>query len=308
VPKALLTWVVVSEERLASIFRAETPGVENFRVEPGLGAAIKDAFICGRSAFPTIQPDEESFARHLARAVARKADGATLATLAIADLYLACACLLGIAGAAETLVALHGPAIRRRVKRVVGRANGEEIVQQILFDLLVGSESSRPELTDYSGRAPLTRWLEVIAHRAAIHWQRTERAQAQLPERVAVQPRSEDQTPTDDALFREQHAAQFQQALKEALKQIPPQDRAILRLHLVNNVRVEKIGKMLGVSQPTASRWLAKARQRVLTDTKLILRETLAISSREIESLARLLGERLDSSIAGLLTTDKAKD
>ena len=92
--------------------------------------------------------------------------------------------------------------------------------------------------------------------------------------------------------------------MKDALAKAPESDRAILRLHVVNNVSVEKIGKMLGVSQSTASRWLAKARAEVLANVKSILKERSRISSAEIESLARLLASRLDLSISQALTSE----
>lgn len=107
----------------------------------------------------------------------------------------------------------------------------------------------------------------------------------------------------DAALFRDRYLDDFEQSLKEALGRAPEQDRAVLRLHMVNNVSVEKIGKMLGVAQSTASRWLAKARENVLADLKSTLQQRLGIASAEIQSLADLLASRLDLSMSQLLKT-----
>ena len=71
-------------------------------------------------------------------------------------------------------------------------------------------------------------------------------------------------------------------------------------------VSVEKIGRVLGVSQSTASRWLAKARESVLRDLKSFLKARLEISSVEIESLAGLLASRLDLSISRVLEVTSA--
>jgi RNA polymerase sigma-70 factor, ECF subfamily len=304
----LLAWLVTSEDRLAAIFCAAMPESQASRLESGLGSAIKDAFVRGCAAFSTLRVDEESFTRHLAHALARRSDSATLVKLAIEDLYLVCACMTDVPGAAKLLVSRHEPGIKRTVERVVGKGNGEEIIQQILSDLLLGSDGSPPELTQYAGRAPLVRWLDVVAQRAAQRWQVTERLHARIAGLAAVEPSPSGQTPIDTALFREQYGSDFQRALQEALKRVPKENRAILRLHLVNNVSVEKIGKMLGVSQPTASRRLARARECVLRDMTRVLKERLKISSREIQSLAGLLGDRLDFSIARLLKTAEAQD
>jgi RNA polymerase sigma-70 factor (ECF subfamily) len=75
----------------------------------------------------------------------------------------------------------------------------------------------------------------------------------------------------------------------------------LLRLHLVNGLTVEAIGKMYGVSQPTASRWLAAARATLLDDIKATLAARLGASSEELASLAGLVASRLDLSLSALL-------
>ncbi len=289
------------EARLEAAFLAEIPLVHGPRLGPGLAAGIRAAVDRGQSAFPELSVDDEAFARHLARAFGRRTDAVPLEDLMFDDLYLACACAAGDARAASMLVGRHGGTIRRSIERSAGKPNSEEIFQGVLSDLLVGTERSAPEIGNYAGRAPLCRWLEVVAHRAALRWSRSQRAQAKVGGRVAIEPRLEVETPTELALFRQRYRWDFEEALKEALQRTTQKDRVILRLYVVNNVSVEKIGKMLGVSQPTASRWLAKAREKVLADLKAILKERVKISSGEIESLALLLGSRLDLSISEIL-------
>ena len=41
----------------------------------------------------------------------------------------------------------------------------------------------------------------------------------------------------------------FEEALRDALARVPERERVLLRLHLVNGVTVDKIGKMFDVSQ-----------------------------------------------------------
>ena len=142
-----------------------------------------------------------------------------------------------------------------------------------------------------------------MAQRAALLWLRRERTRATVAVRAGFEPPPGADTPVDAGLFRDRYLDDFETSLKEALGRAPEQDRAVLRLHMVNNVSVEKIGKMLGVAQSTASRWLAKARENVLADLKGTLQQRLGIASAEIESLAGLLASRLDLSMSRILKT-----
>lgn len=280
---------------------AEIAWGERSRLTFGVNGQIEAATARGRAAFPTLPVDDEAFAGHMERALKRMSDSAIVADLAAEDLYLAYACLTGVPGAAGALMARHGDLVRRTVERLAGKSNADEIVQDLFSRLIVGSVGSAPEIEDYAGRGPLARWLEVVAQRAALMWLRTERRKANIAGRAAMEPRAATETPPEAVLFREWHGSAFEQALKAALQRVPTKDRAILRLHFIDGVGTEKIGKMLGVSQPTASRWLKKVRLGILADLKLSLRRELKMSSNEIGSLASLATRRLESSIAQLL-------
>ena len=294
---------MASDDRLEAAFLAELSPSDRERFGDQLKADISAACARGREAFAELPLDDETFARHLARAAVRMPDGAALSSLVAEDLYLACACLLGAPGAADTLMAQQRSVIRRAVELTAPRANVEEIEQGVLTTLLVGSPERPPEIGAYAGRAPLARWVEVVAQRASLLWLRSERARATVAVRAGFEPPLGGDTPMDAALFRDRYLEDFEKSLKEALGRAPEQDRAVLRLHMVNNVSVEKIGKMLGVAQSTASRWLAKARESVLADLKSTLQQRLGIASAEIESLADLLASRLDLSMSQLLKT-----
>jgi RNA polymerase sigma-70 factor (ECF subfamily) len=296
---------VLSEDGLERVFLCEVAAADRHRFEPDLAADLSAALARGRAAFSEIALPDHAFARHLARAATRMSDGARLSELVAEDLYLACACLVGAPGAANAFTSRLHPVIRRSIARMGPKPNTDEIQQEVLAGLLVGSPARPPEIGAYAGRAPLARWVEVVAQRATLVWLRTERARATAAARATVEPRLGADTPMDAAFFRERYLAGFGEALKEALRRAPEQDRAILRLQIVNNVSVEQIGKMLGVAQSTASRWLAKARDNVLVDLKVILNERLGIPSAEVESLADLLVSRLDLSISQVLKADE---
>ena len=87
--------------------------------------------------------------------------------------------------------------------------------QGVLTDLLVGS-AGRPRIGAYAGRAPLARWVEVVAQRAALVWLRSERTRATVSARAGFEPPLGGDTPMEAAFFRERMDA-FERSLKEAL-------------------------------------------------------------------------------------------
>jgi RNA polymerase sigma-70 factor (ECF subfamily) len=258
----------------------------------------------GRRANPGLLVKDSTFVAHLARVVASSGRGAvtSVSELAIEDLFLACACMVQAPGAVIELGRRHGDTIRAAIARLVPGPDGAEIEQQVLAGLMVGSAGSPPKIGTYAGKAPLDRWLQVTAQRAALTWLRARRADVRARKHVAAQPQSEATHP-ETAYLRERYRADFEAALQGALERLSQRDRALLRLHLVGGLTVESVGKMFGVPQTTTSRWLAKARRALLNDVKSTLHTRLGALSSEIDSLAGLLASDLDISLSRLLKT-----
>jgi RNA polymerase sigma-70 factor (ECF subfamily) len=263
--------------------------------------AVHAAFARGRAAFPELPVDEDVFARHLAGVLGEGAGASDLAALAIEDLYLACACATGVPGAAGTFAGRHGATMRAAIARIVRDADAAEIEQRLSNDLLVGSVSGPPKIGGYAGRSPLERWLGVVAQREALTWLRENRAEARARDAAAAEPAPGGNIHPEIAFLKERYRSDFEQALREALERVAERERVLLRLHLVNGLTVEAIGKMYGVSQPTASRWLAAARETLVADVKATLAGRLGAESDEVASLAGLVASRLDVSISALL-------
>ena len=101
---------------------------------------------------------------------------------------------------------------------------------------------------------------------------------------------------------KQRYRAEFERAMTDALSVLEERDRLLLRLHLVSQISVEKIGGMYGVAQATASRWLASARERVQMEVTRLLRERLGASPDEIASLAGEVASQIDLSISRLLS------
>ena len=74
-----------------------------------------------------------------------------------------------------------------------------------------------------------------------------------------------------------------------------------MRLHLVGGMSVEAIGKMYNVSQSTASRWLATARETVSSEVQRLLGERLRLAHSDVASLAGIVASQLDLSMSRIL-------
>jgi RNA polymerase sigma-70 factor (ECF subfamily) len=103
------------------------------------------------------------------------------------------------------------------------------------------------------------------------------------------------------AFMKEKLRGRFRQALSDALGCLEDRERMIYRMHLVDGLGVEAIGKVYGVSHSTVSRWLAKAREEVIAETQRVLRDEMRLSPAEFDSVAGLVVSQLDLSVSRLL-------
>lgn len=176
-----------------------------------------------------------------------------------------------------------------------------EEVEQRLWDMaLIGSAAAAPKLESYSGRGPLSGWLCVASQRIALMLQRRAAAERRALNGVASEARL---VPRDPELaFIAQHLRdRFQGAIARALHVLDDRERMVYRLHVLDEVGVERLGAMYGVAHSTVSRWLARARAAIIAEAQRILREEMRISSEEFQSLSRILANDLDVSISGVL-------
>ncbi len=296
---------VIEPVPLVAAFRAEIAlrgGPAELCANPTLGAELATACARGRAAFVRVALDDRTFVRYLARVLEkdRKA-GAVLSALALEDLYLACACVEGCEEAMAAFAARYRGTIRESIGRIIAGAESEDVGEQLMQVLLVGSALGPPKIGSYSGRAALERWLSVAARRAALMWLRENQAEGRARRASAAEPVSTDETSVETEYIKERYRGEFEQALTEALERLPERQRILLRLYMVNGVTVEKIGTMFNVGKATVSRWLAAARSTLLADIKEALRTRLGTSSDELASLARMVASRLEVTLPSVL-------
>jgi RNA polymerase sigma-70 factor (ECF subfamily) len=105
----------------------------------------------------------------------------------------------------------------------------------------------------------------------------------------------------DAAYLEARYKPEFEAAVRVAMTRLLPKQRTLLRLHLLDGLTIDVLGVHYKVSRATAARWLAGAREALAEGTRAELVEKLGLTPSQYESLARLLQNRLDVSVASLL-------
>ena len=265
-----------------------------------LEARLNDCFAAGRVAWPDVRLAAETFASHVT------AVSTQIPPRHPADLYLACGCAHAVPGALEALETKLTAEVARSIARSCTSPTAvEEVLQELRASILVARDGRPPRIATYAGTARLSTWLTTAALRIARRTSRREKASERpdpLVEAVA--------SPADPELelAKERYRPDVEQAIGDSLRELPPRDRAILRLHLVEGVTLERVGRLYGVSRATAARWIANARDAVLSATRQRLRVRLGLGAKELESLLQLVQSRLDLRISVVLAVDSTED
>ena len=89
----------------------------------------------------------------------------------------------------------------------------------------------------------------------------------------------------------------FRRAFLEAVEALAPGTRLLLKLHYLDRLSMEEVGKVLGVHRLTVLRRLERARHELSEGTKERLEAELRLAPPEVESLLRLIQSRLDMSL-----------
>jgi RNA polymerase sigma-70 factor (ECF subfamily) len=247
--------------------------------------------------------DVLAWARHLAvHAPEQLGAEDWLSTAPVADLYVAFACASGDAEAMAVLERRHFGEVRHALATSgVASFETEEVLGLLRARLFVGAGGSAPRIATYSGRGPIAGWLKVAAIRLAVDELRARGSPERCVDVEVLERLAPVSTEPELAYLRARYQAAFDDALKQALTALTPQQRTLLRLHYVDRVAVEKLGKMNGVHGSTISRWIARARATLLDEARRLVGVTLAISDSEYESLLRVVRSGLHLSLARLL-------
>jgi RNA polymerase sigma-70 factor, ECF subfamily len=269
-----------------------------------LEQALDAAVAAAQREWPALELDPARFRRHLIEKVPEGTGPADLTTaVCVPDLFLACACALGVDGAALAFERQYMPVVEAAAGRLGGGPELADEVKQIVREILfVGAGASGPAIADFSGRGNLKAWLRVIATREGLRILRRDKGRVGVQDEglYAVLAPSDDADP-QLAYLKERYRAEFRRVFLAAVAELPRRERLALRLHVLDGLSIDEIAPIYRVHRSTAARWLSRARELLLTATRDGLMRELGLASAEVDSVIRLIQSNLDVSLSGAL-------
>ncbi len=255
----------------------------------------------------------DSFVRYLADRMP-KADGvdplSVLDTLRTDQLYLACACVAGVAGALAAFDREFFPTVTLALRGMDKTgALTDEATQLLRQRLFVSAQGRPPKIADYLGQGDLRRWVRAAAVRLGIDLLRSSKREELGREDEKVLAALPDSASDPElAHLKKLYGNELKQAFGEVLRGLPSKERTILRYHYVDGLNIEQIGTIFQVHKATAFRWLERARGKIVPQTRKRLQNQLGVKAQELDSIMRLIHSRLDLSIQRFLETQSGGD
>jgi RNA polymerase sigma-70 factor (ECF subfamily) len=241
------------------------------------------------------------------------------------DLCLIVACERGDQQAWSDLVAQFGATVRSAARSASSNEDAAEDLAQSIWAELHGlrvREDGRPsgKLAYYSGRGSLGGWLRAVVGQLAIDqhrkssrlvqtevdadFDRLARESHQGEESFSVTSASPD---PESALADKSAAGDVEAALAQALAELAPEDRLLVKLYYFDGLRLREAGAVLGVHEATASRRLTRIQGEVRERVEAILMKehgwTQAETGRSLSEAAM----NLEGDLELMLTTENAR-
>jgi RNA polymerase sigma-70 factor, ECF subfamily len=191
------------------------------------------------------------------------------------DLCLIIACERGDEDAWSDLVERFTATVRSAARSASANEDAAEDLAQSIWAELYGLRTRKDgmpvsKLAYYSGRGSLAGWLRAVVAQLAVDMFRKQSRLVQTEEdadldRLARDSRSLDGQPMtaglptpEEAMSNRFAQLDMQQALNQAVEELPVEDRLLVKLYYFDNLRLREAGAVLGVHEATASRRLTR--------------------------------------------------
>lgn len=264
-----------------------------------LETLLRERYAEGQRQWPSVPLQPERFICSLARHLPEDA-AEMLRQLHGADLYLACACA---EGEPRALYAFEQHILQRVSSRLgqLPETTVDDVMQELRQRLLVGRAGTPPRIASYSGRGALLAWVRIIASRIIGELVNQQGRQVLCEEPPEVLARMLSSYDPERELLREDSRQALAEALRKALAALPERERALLRLHHLHGLTMDRLSTMYGESRSGVARRVAAARERLLLLTRAELTSGLKLAGSEVESLLGLVQGHLDLSLRRLM-------
>ena len=238
------------------------------------------------------------------------------------DLCLVVACERGDARAWEDLVNRFGATVRSAARGAAGNEDAAEDLAQSIWAELHGLRTradGRPagKLGYYSGRGSLGGWLRAVVAQLAVDQHRKSARFVQTEEDSELDrlAQTADDSPStlhinhaanpEDELLARRTARDVEKALAQALGDLPPEDRLLLKLYYFDNLRLREVGATLGFHEATASRRLARLQTEVRQRVEKILVKVHGWTASETARSLTEAATHLNANLQLMLTAEQ---
>ncbi len=250
---------------------------------------------------PTLTGNSAEFAKHIAGLVG---EGTLVEDIRATDLYVAWCCTQGCSAALEHFWTSCVPTARRAAFSVTKNEDlAEDVVQDVLQKLIVGTSDKPGTLASYQGRSKLERWLRSVTVRAAISASRksSQKATTESEETLMQVPAVDDDP--ELALLKETSSEMVETALRDSLRELDSETRLVLQQHLIDGLTIDQLASIYRIHRATAARRIAKAREALLAATRQKLRSTIQMTGGELDSLINFAQSRVKLSLRWFVAT-----
>ena len=189
-----------------------------------------------------------------------------LASLHLDDLALACACAQGDEPAWEHFVLVQRPLLYRAADALEPGGNARDLADSLYADLfgLGNHAGERQSLFRYfHGRSSLTTWLRAVLAQRHVDRIRAHRRVETLPEEDSPSALPAPARAIEPE--RERYVQLIRRALADAVAALDARERLRLACYYAQQLTLAQTGRLLGESEATSSRQLARTRGAIRT-------------------------------------------
>lgn len=216
------------------------------------------------------------------------------------DLWVAFGCALGQPVAIERLERSYMPQVTAALRRMSAPSQQLDDMLQVVRQQLV----AEGRIAEYGGRGPLQAWLRVAAVRAVLKLGR--KGYRELLEDDEAMFDGTTSSDPELLLIKQTYRESFKRAFQGALDDLAPRDRLILQQYVVDRLTVDDLARLHRVHRATAARWVAKARETLVAETRRRFSASADWSASECAGVMKLIESNLDATILRRIAADEA--